>query len=661
MKRILFLVCAFIITAFNLLSISQEERLILQEIAAEESLLRKIEGKINNLYDLAQRKREVLQLYEENNINKIKDLFNNDVSQLEKYINSKKIEPAIDEFNNIKTIYNPIDPLKGDLLYFKSFFAEFADSLSLKKQYLEKVIKQYPESDRYNKAFERLSQFYIDEDMNWEYIALYNNYNEQEKDKFRFWLGQAYYNVNEYKKAFSIFDELKSNSEYGFRAEFMLILLNYDIKNVNNTIKDIKNLQARYDSTEAYYNVSVLLLARLYLQNDKIDSSLIVYEKYLKLWPKKVNDDLRLEIARAYYLNGDYELAESLTMKVLNEPDTDDIYTEAKTFYSKIELERGQEDLSFEQINTALNQIDKIYEIVREKYLLINEQKRIYNKIETSHNEEEINELESELEKNELKLEETNDKLTEYKNQLTDENLKFLESMEELYSINNDIILRISNEINKLKSSHNQTIPSKIDREIALIDSARIRLKTLQFVSNLQEVTMDDFQLAYIISKEIFYTKRQIKNWDDIKEQVKTRNRNIANKIDDVISLFQQNIYQLNNISEFAFGEIDKSSEIQKDLIAEEKDLMNKRDSLVVLRQEIWENYNNIQARKLAKKNDKYRQKNKDLLASYERILNNIKLKADTKKEKYDFTRLTLKYEKAKDEFLNNPEKTGEQ
>jgi len=655
MKYFALFLLVFCVSLPELFAITHEEKLLLDEIAYEESLLTEIEYEINQFSGIVKRKIEIRNLDSAGNYEKIEQLFLEDSKIIDQSLSSDNKKSAVNEFNKLSIIYKGIGITQGNIWYYKSFFAEYTDSLNLAIGLLSKVVEEHNNCLKYNYSAKKLCNIYINNELNDEYINLYEKFEFEKDIDVKYWYAQALYNVREFSKARSIFLELVSDPLYGFRSEIMNILIDSQDAASEQSISRILALKNTHTETEEFYEVLILLLARFYFEDNQLEFAENGYNEYINKWPSKVNNELRYEYSQLLRLKKEYDKALQQLQLISDNKDDETYFLESKALLVTMYDEIGQYETSSQTFTGSMDYFTKANELLKKKYSLLNEIKEAY----VNNNKNDKSTIESIVSEKQKILEETNIQIKEFSRGLSVDELAELEKIEEMYLENFTLLIKFRDEIEYLNTHNNQEIPEKIDREIALLDSARVRLRALQYISNLPEATLDDFKAAYFISSEIINTRMKIDEWrkeslrySDLEQPYK--------KITENITLFEQNVSSLEAIATFLFGEQSTENTISRELEKEEEMIISKKDSLLVLKQNVWDNYNKIAANKLEKEKIGFLSENNELEDEYFALLGEIRSLADKKRKELDYVKLEMEFRQTKRNLYNSANEPGE-
>lgn len=658
MRYITYILLAIFLLPIGILAITEEDKIIIQEIAKEESLLIKLETEITKFSDAAYKRREILQLEANNETDKIVKLFSEDIKYIDEFIKSGDTNNTISEYQRLKLIYRSIPEVLGDLKFYKSEIAGFIDSTNVRKSLLSQVVENFPNAINFNEAVYNYQELLF---KNGEDELLVDSYKSMTRDNYvndqDFWYAQALYNLGDYVESKNVFNSLIEDGEFSYRAKLMVILIAYEESlDVKLTIKEMKNLQEEFDSSEEYYFTGQLLIARLYFADENYADAIESYENLIQMQSEKMNDSIKLELANLYFITSDFEKAYSICNAILENPENNQSYSDANELLALIQLERISYNDAVVDIEAALSNIKKIYEQLELKHQYLEKKRQLFNEFKDAVSEEDRKDIEFDIERNDLRLAAATSKLEELSLELNPDFLYLIEKFENRIEENNEIIVNIHDQIRELRATHNEKIPAMIDKEIALIDSARIRLKTLKYVSNLTEVTIEDFEIAYKLAKELFHYEKIIEKSNKIINDAKG-NELISAK--ELKSEAESNIGYLNSLVDFNFGLIDTSKDIQQQIALEESSLIAKQDSLIYYRNEIWANYNNILADQLSEESAEFNEDNNYYVTLYKDLINEIRAHIKVKEQEYEFTKIDLMYEQAKDQFMSNNDETG--
>jgi len=478
---------------------------------------------------------------------------------------------------------------------------------------------------------------------NQQLIAVSQKFQREETDIQKFWLAQAFYNLGQFQKAEEILVQLENKTEFSLRSKLMQILIDIETNSISDEhFKKLQDLKDTFSPKDSYYKVVVITQARLYFETGQYQEALNNYFEYAELTDKTPNE-ISLEIAHTYNQIGNTEKAISYLNNVIENESDKSYYTEAKILLAEIYQSRGEYEISQLTISTSIDKITEINQLLKEKYKLMESIRRQYNQLSSLASEEQKKLALSEIDNNETKLQEISDRMAEISRYLTSEQIEQLTALEHIYAENYKIVNRINEEIDYLLSNNNEEIPITIDHEIALLDSAKIRLNAVQYVSNLSEITVDDFRIAYFIANEQFYNSKMVESWQKLLQQNKLSNQS-SDKIRESISLFEENQNSLESIAKFLFGEINENDNIQRDILYEKMLVEAKQDSLMLLRQDIWENYHKVLARKLSAEKNEFVAETNQIDDDYQKLLAEIRKDAEKRRQEYDFVKLDLEF-----------------
>ncbi len=660
-------VVSLLVLIFALFALPQGYKEVLKQIDAEKKLLQEYEAQISRLRVVAEKKSKIKNMQKNGDSAGIVEQFRLDSEAIDGFIAEPDVSLANDELSMLKIIYKNIEQQNDEIQYYIGMISKLAEKPEQALDSFELVVKEYPESSKFDDALLALSELYFEYGQDWELINLYDKYNNSIGEKQKFWLANAYYNVEMLDKAQTYFQELTQSKVYNVKAEIMLATIDFFNFGIDKSIESLLSLEGKYSAEIHDYKIIILQLARLYNLNGNYDQSLAYYLKMNSLLGKNIDDGILYETAQAYKLTNDFENAITLLEKIVNNPSPTEYFTSAKYLMAVINQEKGNYNVASDYINEAITQVDDLLDVLNKKFKLLNEHKDLTERIAIATTQQDTVRLISKLEKVEQDILDTSSELDRLSVGLPPEQLERLKVLENEYLSYNKAIENLEMTIRFTKNTPNKKIPARIDQEIAQLDSSAVRILAMSYVANLPEITVDDFDLANKVANEVFFQRNLLSSWDEIENSAKKKNdANLLEKAKKAKRFVQENLTTLQTVIEFSFGNMENPNYVQESLSEEAKIIGAKQDSLRQLKNEVIAKYNLIIANKLAENKSSLVGNNKILRDKYNKLVAEIKDEAAIKSQDYNFTLVDILYKQAmrKDkefkEFRSNENKNSE-
>ncbi|MEZ4853400.1 tetratricopeptide repeat protein [Flavobacterium sp.] len=222
---------------------------------------------------------------------------------------------------------------------------------------VERFVENYPTSTKQNQAYIEVAHYYFDQgnypkSLEWFDKANVSAMSNEEKERYNFQKGYAYFTVKNKKEAEKYLNRVVNSKAYGSQAKYYLGYMSYetdDYKNANQYFDQVSD-QDKYKEKMGYFQADMnfklgnfqqaidLGLAQMPKSpaSEKSELSKIIGESYfnLKQYDKalpylqdykgkqgKWNNTDFYQLGYTYYKNGDYESAINQFNKIINGQD----------------------------------------------------------------------------------------------------------------------------------------------------------------------------------------------------------------------------------------------------------------------------------------------------------------------------------------------------
>jgi len=555
MKKILLFLLVLIALSLNVMAQSASS---LEDTSEEDAYLQEI----------LNQKQEIYKLTLVDDKKAIDKSFRKKEKLLSKYTKKNELDSYKITLSEMRVIYADVTSLKGDILYYRGESAFLAGKFKLAQKHFEALLAEYYNSPKNNLAVLKLAEIYFytrqDEKLNEVYVS----YNGKKNPQLNFWYAQANYNLDNYLKAKRVFAEIKKK-EFRFRSKLMLGLISYLEDGPESGLIEFRNLEKKYKPGTPYFSFIYLSLARILMEMEQPEASLLYYRKYYDL-EEKITDDILFEIALENRNYKKYDQAKFLFNQIITNPEKTSYYAPSKYYLSLTEQEEGDFERAEGNLLDLVESNKLLIETLSSKYKLIEKYEEMSEQKSTGDlTEVEAAALDEKMMNLELTTLKTNLTVRDLYTGARKNDVKVIALLEsEIFSYSSTVS-DMEAVIKLAYISKNKRIPRIIDGKIARNDSSIVSLQVIKYIGHLKNITPRQYQLARLLTLERFTQEDLQQAWIDIDRYAREKNRDdIGQYAAKSLGILDANIKALDLIAKYLFN--GEPSEGIKGFIAEE-------------------------------------------------------------------------------------------
>ena len=622
-----------------------------QEESFEAGIVNELSGEINELGRLAEKKELVKKLADKGDQATILRLFKSDAAVMDEVLAKKELNMAADELNNMKIVYGQVDFLRSRLAYYEARNMILEDRLSLAQYSLEEYINDTSNTEKRKDAIYWLEYVYFMSGKDRELITLHkNHYNWEEDDSQKFWLGNAYYNLSDISTAETIFTSLKTSALYGEKADIMLSLIGYSEYGLEYAIERFLEYIEDKGDSGANIDFVYLSLGRLYQEKNDFAKAMYCYERYNELTKEEPTNEFWYELFLLAIKNEKYEEGTRYLSYILSGPNTGDYFNSANYLYAVMYQLTGELNKADEEIQKAISEAEKISELLVTKERLMDKIKVLKDKHAQTSDPEERAKIAEKLEKFNEAARSSSDILVDITTGVSDDDILKLAILEEEYFSYNGTINEMENMIYLLETTSNKKIPKIMDNRIEEIDEEILRFKTMRSLANLENFTVEDYQLAYLLNSEIYYMDKVVDTYRSLEKHGQKKNK------PQIVESARKNQELLNDlklgleaITVSSFGDVDSTALLQQVISEEIKSAELLKENYTLTRKLVVKNFNKVLAKRVKKEKVLLDAENKKIYTTYSERIKGFQERLKEIDQRYNFTKLDILYARAKE------------
>lgn len=453
------------------------------QIVEERQRLNEVERELEKYREFAEQRNQIRSYYESQNDRVIRAGFRELAEELEEaYINEDIL--AIEQTHlKIKYLYTNISTVEDQYYFYDALFDYLNGNIDQTLEKMRYVIDNHPNSEKIRQAVNFAQTIHIVRDLNREYIDLYHRFPRLTTSRSHYWLGHAYYNLVDYEKSVESFEELKNDPDFGFRSQLMLGMIAFAEFDSEKAIRVFARTVENYKEDEPYYDFALLSLARIYANFKFFESALLTYDEYRLFMGANIEPEVIYEMALVAEEAGRDELAVELLRQIINLPFTSHIFDKA---LSRLAIISAKEDIS-----TARQLVDDLLENNNSYKNLMSLRNE---RLESVRNHVDFM-LDDSVEDRDAKLKELDglfDKVNtikERQKQIGDfgvdkQELEVIDFITEEYSALIKTVAEMSALIDRVAEQPNDKRVKTIDNYISDMDSLKVDLLSMIFLSN---------------------------------------------------------------------------------------------------------------------------------------------------------------------------------
>ena len=610
------------LTAF-LLFAQTKNSVLIRQLNTEIRILieQKREAKI--YAELLEQKNEIILLIEKNKAKKVRKLFLKQAKIIDYFLEEDKINSAVSKLNELKFIFGEIHFLADLFLYYDAKIALFKGEDNLAVDLLEKLLTQFPDSETRNFAILELENIYFLYELDWKFIGIYNQFDEEKTDLQKYRFAHCNYNIGNIADAKSMFQVLLNSKDFSFRAKSMLALVSYFSKGVKPAILEFQTLENSYQKNPPpHYYFVLLSLARLFAEQNEFDKSLAYYEKFYQMHQEKVDDGVLYEIATQYKNVGKYENSLTYLRRIVAVSQKTKYFAPAKFLIAVIEQELGNLDNAEQHLEDVILPNNEFLETLTSKYDLLNK----YNDLQRQVIADSENiKLKTEILETEKHLQNTNLFIENYYAKLDSSTVTTLRELEIEYLHYCETIAEIDAVIQFRETTQNRELLPIVDDAIAKEEASLVLLQMMKYLANVKNISTTDYEIAKALAVERIYENSLLEMWNKIEQTAKINNfSNMLIFIKKSQNLIEGNIASLDLIAKYKFNP-QISDEALASIKAEAENIEHNKNELLALREDILNNLNKKIAQKLSKKRKILFDEFAEIKVSYQQSIDSMK------------------------------------
>lgn len=589
-----------------------------REILSEQRRLRGVEQQISKYRQLLDDRQLIQELYEEQNIAAIRARFQELADIIEKAYIEGDLVTLEDAHLRMKYLYRDITPVADLYIFYDALYHYLNGNVSETLNKMNEVATNYTNSAKIEQAVRFTQAIYLVRNMNEEYIDIYHKFPELSSTRSYYWLGQAYYNLAMYDEASEVFSETKNDSQFGFRSKLMLGMIAFAGFDIEKALEIFAETVESYKADEPYYDFALLSLGRLYSQFGFFEDAIIQYEKYYAMNRRQVSTEFIYEMALIAKEADKKDLALSLLRQIIHLPQTSSIFDKALSQVAIITAEKAGVSSAREIVEDVVENNTAYIELMSlrsEKVNYLRAEVDSLLNITIGNKEGKQKELDA-LFQHVTAIQERQKTIGEFG--VNQEDLMVIDFVTEEYSLLLKTVIELNDIIDVVAAQSNEEKSKSIERQAAEMDSLRVDLLTLLFLSSL---TMDNIpEWSKVLQPSGF--QRRLMIMTEVNEKIVNSHRQARSLARSVVEY--ENILRMHETrrdspeeqasiravidllfleAESSFGEIDHGSDYVISIKEELEELTSFREQLLEIRDLVAKVYHQKLAERLARNN----------------------------------------------------------
>ncbi len=614
-------------------------------IQEEQDALDDLYNEIGHLRELALQKKALLKLDNAGDKSGLRSSFVKDRQSLTTFLDEGDYAAALNAYIDLTLVYQGFVSLEDQMLYYEGAIYYGYGRKVKAQQLFERLIGKYPDSIYFSDAVRYLEDIYIHAGMDEEFLAIAQRNPNQNDPQHVYWMGQANYNLGNLEEAENIFTGLGNDADYGFRSSCMLSMIGYFSYGLDYGIESFLNLVVDYPSDAPYFYFVYLSLARLYQERQDYDKALYCYNQYLAMSDAPIDDEFRYELVVMLLKMGDFNQANVYLKEIIDNPTSSAYFTSASYLLAIVNMETGDLDGARDNINEALATTSQILEAINLKNELMQRHESLIRQYDQAISLEMKNNLLNQIRGIDEQIIATSKALETLGTGLTEEDYIRLQIYEEELAYYSETFDKVNLLTQVANTKPNKKIPKRIDQKLEILDEYAVRINTLQLLSNLQELNPGEYEMAYVISSEMYISQKTLEKWEAVKLDAQRKGKTeLVGKADQAIRLLQENISSLSTVSMYTFGELRTSSDMQQELASEVENIENLRKEFASIRQRTVDEYNKKLANRLKRLDDLLVEENLAMKDRYNKFLSKLENTVEDTSAKYRYTLVDILY-----------------
>ncbi|RLC53665.1 MAG: hypothetical protein DRH79_03025 [Candidatus Cloacimonadota bacterium] len=560
-----------------------------------------MEEEVSYFFNLLKQQQAIRELYENDKLADILKHYAKYTKQFDRMFEQNDLETLSTKIGEHRVIYGKIPELHDQIRFYQAKLFFYRGQYARARNYLEDMIRNYPQSSKIEEAQFMLQKVYFYEGYDQELITLFDSYTGEMSITQNYWLAQAYFNVGRYDEAAEIFNILKQDTYYSYKAASMLAMISYFKGEVDSAIEEFLALSDNdYKKNNPDYDFSFLALARLYtLEKDEV-KALQYYNTYCKMQKEPIDDAVLFEVASRYNENGMYDQALTYLEQIVEKPHKSQYYTSAKFLIAMNKSGGVDLDLIESSVSEMISQNDMLLSTLNTKYQLLEDYSRIRRIMAASRlSQSELDELSLQLTQIEADLQATNETMQGFYEGMDPTTLNTLILLEEEYKTYTSTVSDIDALVLLANSTPNDRIPRLMEEEIAYSDSAIFVLQTLKYLGHRTQVSGFEFDMARRLAIEKMYAETDMNTWNELQVIAQDNNHtDIAEKIARYKELVTANMESFDLIADYMFGGT-PTDEFKQAIEAEIASIEASKTEMIGLKDVVRQDFNKRIAAKL--------------------------------------------------------------
>ncbi len=620
-------------------------------VTSELNKYNELRAQIDRLASVATKRLEVQKQYNAGNMSALMQSFEVEEKQLIDIMKNQSLEAASDKLVEMKMIYKDIPSVQDRILYDKAlidFNNKYYESAQVA---LEDFIKYYPNSIKYNAGISLLEKIYIATNQDIKLIALDSTITTAKTNEQIYALGQAYYNLGQYDNSYESFMSITGDKTLGLRSKAMLALIVVSSVSPDAALEQFMKIKDDYSPEAPYYDFILLCIARLYAELGNLDEALTYYSQYSQVNANTSASEIKYEMAIALKNSGKFGQAETLLNQILNDPKATEFYTSSVYMIVYMKSIQGDEEGARNVVDNSEKLNDNFLQLINEKHHAIYRLRDLRDQFISSNSKETNLAIVNEMSVLEQQISDIDLQLTNQSYGINPVELKKIQNIEDKYITYQNLLTQEVLKIKQLVNKPNVDETALIDKHIADLDSTYVKAFAYNLIANLPEVSATKYENAQLISREIWEERKALLNWKQVGDQAKkSGNTALADKAYATYNSLAEDIANLELAANHFFGNYNTNPEKEQAIRSTLQDIMNTRDSLIVIREDVSKNFNRKLAGKLLRDAKTRIGQFDEIFKVYGQQFESLNQQVNEMNKQFEYTLLELSYIKT----LNN-------
>ncbi|HNX01399.1 MAG TPA: hypothetical protein PKK33_08545, partial [Candidatus Cloacimonadota bacterium] len=493
-------------------------------VRAELNRYNELRSQIDRLSLIASKRVEAKKQYTAGNTAAVIQGYETEENQITSFLNAHDVNSASDRLGELRLIYRDIPVVADRMVYDKAMIDFSSGKYETSQTSLENFISTYPDSPKLSSAISLLEKVYIITDQDDKLITLDTKITAEKTPDQVFWAGQAYYNLNEFDKAYSYFHTIVGDAQFGLRAKSMLALITASLDTPEASLAQFMKIKDEYTANTPYYDYVVLCIARLNAEIGNLDDALSYYTIYTQLNKDASPAEIKYEMAIALKNSGKYDQAEALFTQIVNDPQASEYYTSSVYMIAYMKGLQGDDNGAKSVVDSSKKLNDDFLQMINQKHQDIYRLRDLRDRFFVTDDRDARIAIVNEMDELEKRISEIDVQITTKSSGISREALTNLRKIEEKYVAYQNLLTQEIIKIKQLMNKPNDAATAVVDRDIADLDSTYVKALAYHLLSNLPEVTTTKYEFAQLIAREIWDEKKALNDWNQVVDMAKKAN-----------------------------------------------------------------------------------------------------------------------------------------